>query len=137
MKPRLAAREQRLIETGAAGLEAEKNEECQTTATETEEETIWREACTKGFHARGMMGLLCTRHPYRGKDTAYKSAKLSQAEKLAFRKARAQKQYDKIRQEKARAKAWENIDRNRGRCMPYPVIVEAEGGNGKLEGALV
>ena len=77
MEPRLAAREQRLIEAAAAGLEAEKHEECQTAATETEEETIWREACTKGFDARGMMGLRLTRNPEGGKDTAYKSAKLS------------------------------------------------------------
>ena len=84
-----------------------------------------------------MMGLRFTRNPEGGKDTAYKSAKLSQAEKLAFRKTREQKQYDKIRQEKVRTKGWQNIDRNRGRCMPYPVIVEAEGGNGKLKGASV
>ena len=75
--------------------------------------------------------------PEGGKDTAYKSAKLSQAEKLAFRKTREQKQYDKIRQEKVRTKGWQNIDRNRGKYMPYPVIVEAEGGNCKLKGALV
>ena len=122
-----------MIEAAAAGFEAEKHEECQTAATETEEETIWREACTKGFDARGMMGLRFTRHPERGNDTAYKSAKLSQAEKLAFRKVREQKHYDKIRQEKVRTKAWQNIDRNRGRYMPYPVIVEAEGGNCKLK----
>ena len=62
---------------------------------------------------------------------------LSQAETLAFRKAREQKQYDKIRQEKVRTKGWQNIDRNRGKYMPYPVIVEAKGGNCKLKGALV
>lgn len=129
-KVRMAALEAKLSATAAAAAARAPAEQ------ETDEERLWRDASIQGFAARSPFGLRFNRSATGGNSEEFRKGGLTNAQKAEFRKAWALANYKKVRLMKEKRVSWRTTDIRNGQYVPFPVIVEREGGNSACPGAL-
>ena len=98
-------------------------------------ERAMKEASQMGFPAHGQLGLKFNRSPTGGQHADFKGQKMTNDDKAAFRKKWAAAQYKDIVLKKEKTVSWQKIDKEKGTYMPFPCVVDAEGGGSKVPGA--
>lgn len=103
---------------------------------ESDIEKMWNTAAQQGFKARSALGLKFNRAPDGGQNPQYAGAKLTNAERDEFRKKWALAQYQKVTLMKQKSTEWSRVDVKVGRYLPFVRILQEEGGDSRMQGAL-